>query len=94
MSPRLIPLERLRDPDEPNPYEGYRSGINPEPPYDILIVGRGTRHAFKGGVPVDERTGEPLPVSPPPSPPPAAAPPRRKPGRPRKATKEEKANGA
>jgi hypothetical protein len=60
---RLIPLDRLKDPADPDPYANYRSGIKPEPPYDMLVVGRGVRHAFKGGVLVDERTGTPLDMS-------------------------------
>ena len=80
--PRTIPLSQLRDPDPPNPYEHYqkeRAG----PTYDLLVVGRGVRHAYRGGLLVDEVTGEPL--SGPPAPPtPDDAPPKKRRGRPRK----------
>lgn len=34
--------------------------MSKEPPYDTLVVGQGFRRAYRNGVLVDERTGEPL----------------------------------
>lgn len=48
----------------------------PEPPYDLLIVGKDFRRAYRGGVLVDERTGNPLEVLGAEAPPPSAPEPR------------------